>query len=150
MSGNKKKKKKKNMGTVILLSVVIVVCVIVLIWLVGGLVKNKVMAAVHQKVTEQVMEYGIRQALESIDDPEAAAKAKEIVDSIDKEDLREVEKIVEKVVNEDTMSDLINIVGSGVDSGSVEQVKDYLQENISEEDIQKLQELYNKYAEQVP
>lgn len=150
MGGNRKKKKKKNTRTVIILSIVIVVCVIVLIWLVGGLLKNKVMSAVHRKVTEQVMEYGIRQALESIDDPEAAVRAKEIVDSIDEEDLREVEEIVEKVVNEDTVSDLINIVGSGVDSGSVEQVKDYLQENISEEDIRKLQELYNKYAEQAP
>ena len=150
MGGKRKKKKKKNTRTVIILSIVIVVCVIVLIWLVGGLLKNKVMSAVHRKVTEQVMEYGIRQALESIDDPEAAARAKEIVDSIDEEDLREVEEIVEKVVNEDTVSDLINIVGSGVDSGSVEQVKDYLQENISEEDIRKLQELYNKYAEQAP
>ena len=150
MGGNRKKKRKKNMRTVIILSIVIVVCVIVLIWLVGGLLKNKVMSAVHQKVTEQVMEYGIRQALESNDDPEAAAKAKEIVDNVDEEDLREVEKIVEKVVNEDTVSDLMNIVGNGIDSGSVEQVKDYLQENISEEDMHKLQELYNKYAEQAP
>lgn len=133
-----------------MLLLVIVVCVIVLIGLVSGSFKDRIQSAVTGKVTEQFMEQAIRKALESSGDPEAAAKAKEIVDSIDEEDKKAAEEIIGKYAKQDTMSDLIDIAGGGINSESVEQIKDYLQDNMSEDDIQKLQELYNKYGEQVP
>ena len=145
-----RKKKKKAVGTVILLLLVIVICTVVLVGLVSGSFKDGVKSAVTRKVTEQVMEQAIQRALESSGDPEAAAKAKEIVDSIDEEDKKAAEEIIEKYADQDTLTDLIGIAGNGINSGSVEQVKDYLQENMSEDDIQKLQELYKKYGEQVP
>lgn len=133
-----------------MLLLVIVVCVIVLIGLVSGSFKDRIQSAVTGKVTEQFMEQAIRKALESSGDPEAAAKAKEIVDSIDEEDKKAAEEIIGKYANQDTVSDLIDIAGGGINSESVEPIKDYLQDNMSEDDIQKLQELYNKYGEQVP
>lgn len=133
-----------------MLLLVIVVCVIVLIGLVSGSFKDRIQSAVTGKVTEQFMEQAIRKALESSGDPEAAAKAKEIVDSIDEEDKKAAEEIIGKYAKQDTVSDLIDIAGGGINSESVEQIKDYLQDNMSEDDIQKLQELYNKYGEQVP
>lgn len=145
-----RKKKKKGIGTIILLLLVIVVCVIVLIELVSGSFKDGVKSVVTGKVTEQFMEQAIQKALESSGDPAAAAKAKEIVDSIDEADKKAAEEIIGKYANQDTVSDLIDIAGGGINSESVEQIKDYLQDNMSEDDIQKLQELYNKYGEQVP
>lgn len=133
-----------------MLLLVIVVCVIVLIGLVSGSFKDRIQSAVTGKVTEQFMEQAIRKALESSGDPEAAAKAKEIFDSIDEEDKKAAEEIIGKYAKQDTVSDLIDIAGGGINSESVEQIKDYLQDNMSEDDIQKLQELYNKYGEQVP
>ena len=145
-----RKKKKKSIGTIIILLLVIVVCVIVLIGLVSGSFKDSIQSAVTGKVTEQFMEQAIRKALESSGDPEAAAKAKETVDSIDEADKKAAEEIIGKYANQNTVSDLIDIAGGGINSDSVEQIKDYLQNSMSEEDIQKLQELYNKYGEQVP
>ena len=145
-----RKKKKKGIGTIVMLLLVIVVCVIVLIGLVGGSFKDGIQSAITGKVTEQFMEQAIRKALESSGDPEAAAKAKEIVDSIDEADKKAAEEIIGKYANQDTVSDLIGIAGDGINSESVEQIKDYLQDNMSEDDIQKLQELYKKYEEKVP
>ena len=145
-----RKKKKKGIGTIVMLLLVIVVCVIVLIGLVGGSFKDGIQSVVTGKVTEQFMEQAIRKALESSGDPEAAAKAKEIVDSIDEADKKAAEEIIGKYANQDTVSDLIGIAGDGINSESVEQIKDYLQDNMSEDDIQKLQELYKKYEEKVP
>ena len=139
------------MGTVIFLALVIVVCAVVLVGLARG--ENllaDIKSAVNEKVTDQVMERTIRQALENSGYPEASAKAKELVGSIDGATKKELAEIVQKYVDKDTLSDLVDMVGDGVNGDSIEQVKEYLQENVSEEDIQKLQELYEKYAEQVP
>lgn len=145
-----RKKKKKGVGTIIMLLLVIVTCVIVLVGLVSGSFKDGIQSAVAGKVTEQFMEQAIQGVLERSGDPEAAAKAKEIVDSIDEADKEAAEEIIGKYANQDTVSDLIDIAGGGINNDSVEQIKDYLQDNMSEEDIQKLQELYKKYGEQVP
>lgn len=145
-----RKKKKKGIGTIIMLLLVIVVCVIVLIGLVGGSFKDGIQSAVAGKVAEQFMEQAIRKALESSGDPEAAAKAKEFVDSIDEADKKAAEEIIGKYANQDTVSDLIDIAGDGINSESVEQIKDYLRDSMSEDDIRKLQELYKKYEEKVP
>lgn len=145
-----RKKKKKGVGTIVMLLLVIVACVIGLIGLVSGSFKDGIQSAVTEKVTEQFMEQAIRKTLENSGNPEAAARAKEIVDNIDEEDKKAAEEIIGKYANQDTVSDLIDIAGGGINSESVEQIKDYLQDNMSEDDIQKLQELYNKYGEQVP
>lgn len=146
----RRKKKKQGMGAVILLALVVIVCAVVLIGLVRGNLTDSIKSAVNRKVTEQVMEQAIQKALESSGDPDAAAKAKEIVSSIDEEDMREAEAIVQKYADGDTLSDLVSIAGNGVNNETIEQVKEYIQENVSEEDMRKLQELYRKYEKKVP
>lgn len=143
------KKKKKGMGMVIFLSLVIVVCAVVLIWLVRGNLADGIKSAVTEKVTEQVMEQTFRKALESTGDPQAAAKAKEIVGNMDESDKKEAEAIIEKYADSDTISDVMDIVGDGVDSESISQVQEYLQNNVSDEDIDKLEELYEKYKDEI-
>lgn len=145
-----RKKRKKGVGTIILLLFVIVLCSGVLIGLVTGKLQGGLKSMVAKKVSEQVMEQAIQEALERSGDPQAAAKAKEIVGSMDETDKEEAAAIVEKYADGDTLSDLANIVGNGVNRDSVDQVKEYLQDNVSEEDIQKLQELYQKYEGKVP
>ncbi len=146
----KRKKRKRGVGTVVLLSLLIIVCVICLFTLVRGSLADGIKSAVAGKVTETVMEQAIQKALESSGDPEAAAKAKEIVSNMDEADKKEAEAIVEKYANEETVSALKDMVESGINSESVSQAVDYLQDNVSEEDIRKLQELYEKYGAEVP
>lgn len=142
----RRKKKKKGIGTVVLLLFVIAVCVITLIGLTQGSLMDGVKTAVNKKVTEKVMEQAIQKTLESSGDPQAAAKAKEIIDSIDEADKQEVEEIIGKYTDSDTLSDVMSIMGNGINHESLEQVAEYMQESISEEDKQSLQELLNKYG----
>ena len=91
------------------------------------------------------MEKAVQKALESTGDPQAAAKAKEIVDTMDESDKEAAQEIIGKYADSETLSDVMDLVGDGINSETVSQVKDYLQETVSEEDIEKLQELYEKY-----
>ena len=143
------KKKKKGMGIVIFLSLVIVVCAVVLIGLVRGNLTDGIKSAVTEKVTEQVMEQAFQKALESVGDPQAAAKAKEIVNNMDESDKKEAEAIIEKYADGDTISDVMDIVGDGVNSESISQVEQYLKNTVSDEDVDKLQELYEKYKDEI-
>ena len=143
------KKNKKGMGMVIFLSLVIVVCAVVLIGLVRGNLADGIKSAVTEKVTEQVMEQAFQKALESVGDPQAATKAKEIVNNMDESDKKEAEAIIEKYADSDTLSDVMDIVGDGVNSESISQVEQYLKNAVSDEDINKLQELYEKYKDEI-
>lgn len=143
------KKKKKGIGMIIFLSLVIIVCIIIIIGIARGTFTDGLKTAVTRKVAEQVMEQTFQKVLESSGDPQAADKAKEIVDNMDESDKKAAEAIIEKYADGDTVSDVINIVGDGVNSESIEEVKEYLQESIAEEDIRKMQELYEKYKDEI-
>lgn len=152
---SRRRKKKKGKGKVIFLCLLIAVCLVVLAGLIrGSFLKEKIAdgikSAVTEKVTEKVMEQAVQKALESSGDPEAADKAKEIVNTMEESDKKEAEAIIEKYADSETLSDCMEIVGNGINSESIAQVKDYLQESVSDEDIQKLQELYEKYGGVMP
>lgn len=141
----KRRKKKKGIGMIVFLSLVIVGCLVVIFLIGKGAVADAVKSKIAETVTEQVFE----QALESIGDPQAAEKAKEIVANMDEEDKKQAEEIIEKYANGQTISDCMDIVGDGIDSESIAEVQQYLEQSVSEEDIRKLQELYEKYGDEI-
>ncbi|MBP3477055.1 MAG: hypothetical protein J6K48_12190 [Lachnospiraceae bacterium] len=143
---SRSRKKKKGTGTIVFLCVVIVICVVVLAGLVKGTLGDGIKNVVVEKATEQIMEQAVQKALENAGDPQAAAKAKEIVNNMDESDKQQAEEIIEKYADTDTLSDCMDIVSGGVTDESIAEVKDYLQESVSAEDMQKLQELYEKYG----
>lgn len=145
-SMSRSRKKKKGTGTIVFLCVVIVICVVVLAGLVKGTLGDGIKNVVVEKATEQIMEQAVQKALENAGDPQAAAKAKEIVNNMDESDKQQAEEIIEKYADTDTLSDCMDIVSGGVTDESIAEVKDYLQESVSAEDMQKLQELYEKYG----
>lgn len=93
------------------------------------------------------MEQALKQALESSGDPQAAQKAKEIVENMDEADKQKAEEIIERYADSDTLSDVMGIVGDGVDGSTLSEVKEYLRENVSEQDQAELEALYQKYSE---
>lgn len=145
-SRKSRKSKKKDVRTIILLVIVIIVCVVTLLFLIWGTLMKGIKSAVTEKVAGQIMEQVIQNALESSGDPEASAKAKEVIDSIDEADMKEMEEIIGKYTDGDTLSDITNIMKDGVNLESFERVVQYMKESVSEEDRQKLQELFNKYG----
>ena len=152
---SRRKKKKKGIGKIIFLCLLIAVCLVILVGLISGRfmkgsITDGIKSAVTQKVTETVMEQAVQKALESSGDPQASTKAKEIVNNMEEDDKKEAEAIIEKYADSEMLSDCMEIVGDGINSESVAQVKEYLQESVSDEDIQKLQELYEKYGGVMP
>lgn len=147
MSRRNRRRKKKGLGTIVFLSLLIMACIVVIIGLVKGDLTKAVKSAVTEKVTEQVMEQAVQKALESSGDPQAAEKAKEIVDGMDKADKQKAEDIIEKYADSDTLSDCMEIIGDGVNEESLSEVRDYLEGSVSAEDQAQLEELYRKYAE---
>lgn len=140
------RRKKKGIGMIVFLSLVIIICVVVLAGLVKGNLGDGIKNVVVEKATEQIMEQAVQKALEDAGDPQAAAKAKEIINNMDESDKQQAEEIIEKYADTDMLSDCMDIVSDGVTDESIAQVKDYLQESVSSEDIEKLQELYEKYG----
>ncbi|MGN0279334.1 MAG: hypothetical protein ACI4C4_08270 [Lachnospiraceae bacterium] len=142
---SRKRKKKKGTGKIVVLSLIIVVSVLILVGLVKGTLGNGVKHVVVEKATEQIMEQAVQKALESSGDPQAAAKAKEIVSNMDEADKQQAEEIIEKYADTEALSDCMDIVSEGVTDESIAEVEEYLQNSVSSEDMQKLQELYEKY-----
>lgn len=142
---SRKRKKKKGTGKIVVLSLIIVVSVLILVSLVKGTLGNGVKHVVVEKATEQIMEQAVQKALESSGDPQAAAKAKEIVSNMDEADKQQAEEIIEKYADTEALSDCMDIVSEGVTDESIAEVEEYLQNSVSSEDMQKLQDLYEKY-----
>lgn len=145
--GKRKKSKKKDFRTIILLVLVIIACVVTLSLLIWGALAKSVKSVVTEKMAEQIMEQVIQNALESAGDPEASARAREIIDSIDEADMKEMEEIIGKYTDKDTLSDITDIMkDDGISLESFERVVQYMQESITEEDKQKMQEFFDKYS----
>lgn len=146
---SRRKRKKRGIVPAIFLGLLIGICLAAAIEFASGGLTKTVKSAVTKKVSETVMEKAVKQALETTGDPQAAEKAKEIVDNIDEEDKQKAEEIIERYANSDTLSDVMEIVGDGVDKESLSEVRNYLQENVSEEDRAELEGLYQKYKDEL-
>lgn len=147
MSRKKRRRKKKGYGMIVFLSLLIIACIVVIVGLASGKLTDKVKTVVKEKVTQEVMEQAVQKALESSGDPQAAQKAKEIVDNMEESDKQKAEEIIEKYADSDTLSDCLEMVSDGVNEESIAQVRDYLEETVSAEDQAQLEELYRKYSE---
>lgn len=142
------------MGKIFFLCLLIVCCLFVLVGLVkgtlfersGSLLPQAVTDKVTEKVTEKVMEQAVEKALESSGDPDAAAKAKEVIQNMDEEDKEKAQEIIGKYADGDTISDCMEIVGDGINQESMAEVEQYLQNNVSAQDREQLEELYRKYG----
>ena len=142
------------MGKIFFLCLLIVCCLFVLVGLVkgtlfersGSILPQAVTDKVTEKVTETVMEQAVEKALESSGDPNAAAKAKEVIQNMDEEDKEKAQEIIGKYADGDTISDCMEIVGDGINQESMAEVEQYLQNNVSAQDREQLEELYRKYG----
>ncbi len=142
--GRRRRKKKRGSGTVVFLLLVIIAGIGVLFLLEKDFIMDRMKDKVGEIAADQVAEKAIETILK--DDPEAAQKAKEIVNNMDETDKKQVMDIVGKYANSETVSEVMDIIGDD-SADSVEQAKEYLQESVSEEDLRKLEELYQKYTE---
>lgn len=133
-----KRRKKKSSGAKLvqfLLMLVILGLVIfifkVAVW--DAILKKKAVNYAVSNVIEQVAaSSGVSVTSEEVE---------KVLDSMEPEDQEKLNAIIEENVD----SEAVSTVTSYISNGDVESAAQYVQENLSEENVEDLQELYDKY-----
>ena len=133
MSGNRKKKKNGSFIGTVMKTIVIIGVIALIIYLGSGFVKKKV----EDKAAEVI----VNQMAASDTTLPDGKSAKDVYDSMSNEDKEKVQAIVDDHLDAKTASD----IQSYVTSGDTEGLKDYAEQNLSDEEQQELLEMYNKY-----
>ena len=133
-----KRRKKKSSGAKLvqfLLMLVILGLVIfifkVAVW--DAILKKKAVNYAVSNVIEQVAaSSGVSVTSEEVE---------KVLDSMEPEDQEKLNAIIEENVD----SEAVSTISSYVSNGDMESAAEYVQENLSEENVEDLQELYDKY-----
>ena len=132
MSGHRKKK-HTFIGTVIK-TVFILAAVIIVCYAGYGIAKKKVEQKAAQMIVTQLAE-------SDTSGNSDAADAQKVYNSMSTEDQEKVQKIVDDHLNAGTASK----VKEYIQNGDTQALKEYTEENLSEDEKSQLTELYDKY-----
>lgn len=127
-----RKKKSKLIGVIILLIVIIVIGLI-LRFVVYDKAKAKITSAIATKLLEEQMLEGVSQ--------QQVETAQQIYDSLSNEDRGKVEDLIESKVDAKTVAD----VSTYLKNNDKEGLKEYVKSTFSEQEIQEIRDLYQKY-----
>ncbi|MGN0292293.1 MAG: hypothetical protein ACI4C5_10175 [Lachnospiraceae bacterium] len=127
-----RKKKSKLIGVIILLIVIIVIGLI-LRFVVYDKAKAKITSAIATKLLEEQMPEGVSQ--------QQVETAQQIYDSLSNEDRGKVEDLIESKVDAKTVAD----VSTYLKNNDKEGLKEYVKSTFSEQEIQEIRDLYQKY-----
>lgn len=127
-----RKKKSKLIGVIILLIVIIVIGLI-LRFVVYDKAKAKITSAIATKLLEEQMPEGVSQ--------QQVETAQQIYDSLSNEDRGKVEDLIESKVDAKTVAD----VSTYLKNNDKEGLKEYVKSTFSEQEIQEIKDLYQKY-----
>lgn len=131
-----KKKKKKNHFFLDFIRILVTLAVIIVV---GGVAFLYVKETLVQKAGKEIMEYTIKsQARDLGVDMEQVEKVLQSIDDSDKEIL---ESIVENHLNPDTLEKGADLLKNRDENGLVQ----FVQQELSEQEVGKLVDLYNKY-----
>lgn len=135
---SRRRRRKRHTGLKIFL-------VLVLVLAAGGLIfRNQIKDTVKQKAAGVVMEQVVQQAGD-LNLPGDIPVA-EIYEKLDEEDKEALNEIIADHVTEETIQD----VKEYVEDGDMQGLEQYVEETLTGEDNAKLQELYEKYKDQLP
>lgn len=127
-----RRRKSKFIGFIIFL-IIIVAVVLVLRFVVYDKAKAKVTSAIASKILEEQLPEGVSQ--------EQVEQVQQIYDSMSEEDQDTVDRIVEEKLNAKTVSE----VGGYLKNNDKEGLKEYIKDSFSEQDIQEMKDMYDKY-----
>lgn len=130
MSGRRKKPKFVR---ILIILMVIAAIGLVLQITVYDRAKAKVTSVIAGKIFEEQLPEGVSQ--------EQVEQVQKIYDSMSKEDRDTVDRIVEDKVNVRTVSE----VGKYLKNNDKEGLKEYVKNSFSEQDIQEMKNMYDKY-----
>lgn len=135
------KKRKKHTGLIVVTTVLVVGA--------GALfagrhaivdtVKTKAAAEIGKKLLEEQIGNNINVNGQDVD-------VSEIIDHMDEEDVQKVTDIAGKYISEDNLKTAADMAASGDTEG----LKDLAKDQLTEEDKNELQGIYDKYKDQIP
>lgn len=105
--------------------------------IIGG-IKTKAAETIGKKLLESQLEGQININGQNVD-------VSEIIDKMEEEDVEKVTDIAEKYVSGESISECMGMIQDGNVSG----LQDYAKENLTQEDKQELQGIYEKYKNQI-
>ncbi len=133
-----KRRKKKSSGA----KLVQFLLMLVILGLVIFIFKIAVWDAILKK---KAVNYAVSNVIEQVAASSGVSvtskEVEEVLNSMDPEDQEKLNTIIEENVD----SEAVSTITSYVSNGDMESAAEYVQENLSEENVEDLQELYDKY-----
>lgn len=135
-----KKQKKRHTGLLMFTAFLAVAAVVLFAGrdMIVKKVKTKVATEVGKKMLEEQIGKSINVGGQEID-------VSEIVNQMEEQDVEKVTEIAEKYISKDNIKQAADMAASG----DVEGLRGLAEGQITEEDKNELQELYNKYKDQI-
>lgn len=133
------RRRKRHLGLKIFLGIVLVVVIV------GFVMKDQISSGVKDKAAEVVVEKLLDEKIAKDTAVYGDKTASDIYESMDSEDQEAVKSIVEEHLDQETISEATSYLTSGDTAG----LKEYVKENLSEEEKQEVQDLYEKYKDQL-
>ncbi len=133
----RRKKKKSYVGKTIFCIILIIIGAAIIYSLFKDPVKKSVQKSVTKVAIEQVIK---SETGEDVD-------IDSVMDTMDEEDESACQEIIDKYSSSDTISEAASVYKSS--GGDLSEVKSYLKDEVSTEDMAKLKELYYKYQDEV-
>lgn len=127
-----RRRKSKLIGIIIALIIVVAIG-LVLRFVVYDKAKAKVTSAIASKILEEQLPEGVS--------AEQVEQVQQIYNSMSENDQDIVNRIVEEKLNAKTVSE----VGGYLKNNDKEGLKEYVKDSFSDQDIQEIKDLYNKY-----
>jgi hypothetical protein len=136
MTNRKRKKKSSGAKLVQFLLMLVILGLVIFIFKIAvwdAILKKKAVNYAVSNVIEQVAaSSGVSVTSKEVE---------EVLNSMDPEDQEKLNTIIEENVD----SEAVSTITSYVSNGDMESAAEYVQENLSEENVEDLQELYDKY-----
>lgn len=135
-----RRKRKRRTGCMV--SLVIMLIVIVGLAIGGGAVISTIKTKATKAVAKKLLEEQIKTNVGTLGNVDVSA----LIDTMDDKDVQAVTDIVDKYVGIGNVGQYVDMVKDG----DLSEVKKYVNENITDKDKAELQNLYEKYKDQIP
>ncbi|MCD8156005.1 MAG: hypothetical protein LUD53_00845 [Clostridiales bacterium] len=136
MSKSRRRRRRSSaLQKIILVIVILVIVILIAFFFVIRPMKQKLASSVAEKVIE----------MQVSSDTDSDVTAEEILDVMSEEDQATIEEICEEYLDVQTLTEISGYMAQG-DTASI---KAYVEESLSEEELAQIQEIYEKYQDEL-
>lgn len=120
--------------------------IIIALVIIGTLGKIFIYEPLKEKASHKMAEKLIQSEIAADTELTENVSAQEILDSMSEDD----QKVVEQIMSDNISPETVAKASSYLASGDTQGLKDYAKETLSDEELQQIKDLYQKYKNQIP